>query len=324
MRWALLAVVLGTVACNALVGFDDFERAPAAPPPADDDDDDDLAPDASADATARGCDPTKPFAEPVKLGGPVNTVSSYQNAPTLTDDELTIVFSRAIGQLQGKLLTATRASIDQDFGAPKEIDVGGSAHSFSPTMTGDGLALFWSEYEDVQGDTIRRARILTARRASVDAAFGPPEAYREDAEPLAFSPHVSRDGTELFLSLPEADTIHLHRARRGFLGAYEAPTKLTELALDGVADGGVALTSDRLTLFFSSNRPGSAGVNDIWVTKRAAVESPFGAAKRVTELASPDADRPGWVSVDGCRLYMARGSEVTTIGAIYVATRPPR
>ena len=41
-------------------------------------------------------------------------------------------------------------------------------------------------------------------------------------------------------------------------------------------DQGPALSSDRLTLYFCSNRPGGSGGNDLWVSRRASRSEPWG------------------------------------------------
>jgi hypothetical protein len=43
---------------------------------------------------------------------------------------------------------------------------------------------------------------------------------------------------------------------------------------------------------------------DIWIARRASVNDPFGAPANVSELNTANNDQPGWLSPDGCRLYL--------------------
>lgn len=64
------------------------------------------------------------------------------------------------------------------------------------------------------------------------------------------------------------------------------------------------LSPDGLTIFFSSNRPGSAGV-DIWVATRATRNDPWGAPVLATGLNSPAADRCAAPSLDPDMIVLA-------------------
>jgi hypothetical protein len=55
--------------------------------------------------------------------------------------------------------------------------------------------------------------------------------------------------------------------------------------------------------------------------QRTSLDTQFGTARSVTELNSADADVPGWLSKDGCRLYFASDREGNA--DIFVATRSP-
>ena len=77
------------------------------------------------------------------------------------------------------------------------------------------------------------------------------------------------------------------------------------------------VTPDELTLYFSSNRANGAGLQDIYVARRASVSDNFGAPVNLAELNTGTNDFPTWISDDGCVLYLMSG----TMYDIYYATR---
>ncbi len=86
-------------------------------------------------------------------------------------------------------------------------------------------------------------------------------------------------------------------------------------------DGYPVVSSDGLTVFFASNRPGSrAGIN-VWTATRANRSLAFGAPTPVAEISTDADDVPGWLSEDGCRLYYTRID--LGFSALFVAERLP-
>jgi hypothetical protein len=82
-----------------------------------------------------------------------------------------------------------------------------------------------------------------------------------------------------------------------------------------------------LTIYFGSDRGGSAGAADIWFAKRASTMATFQPSQTAStlnaSLNSAGLDDPTWISPDDCRLYLASDrDEVPGMRNIYVATRP--
>ncbi|MBX3234333.1 MAG: PD40 domain-containing protein [Labilithrix sp.] len=335
MRWPAALFVLSTVACNAIVNFGELQRVPATldEPPAEEEEPiveggAPKPPKEGGGAKPPGCDPTKPFGTPVLLPGPINAVSALESSPTLTDDELVIVFGRIVGSADTSLVMATRSSFDVEFGEPRAVPgLAATRTSHAPTMTGDGLVLFWSEQVIDTGGrepAILSAKILSARRSTRSADFGAPAPYRQNEDNgLKTSPFVTRDGSELYFSQFESpEVIHVYRSVRGEFNVYQPPERVNELASDDGSEGGIAMTDDGLRIYFASSRAGAEGANDVYTATRKDRASPWTNIERVPELSSPSSDRPGWLSPDGCRLYM--GSERESGGGLFVATKPPK
>jgi hypothetical protein len=86
-------------------------------------------------------------------------------------------------------------------------------------------------------------------------------------------------------------------------GPWSEPVNLS-VVNSSAADNQPTLSSDELSLYFASSRPGGLGGNDIWVSRRASVDSPWevpvvlGAA-----VNSPSNDQGPTLSHDGLLLF---------------------
>jgi hypothetical protein len=335
--FAPLLIVLGaTVACNAIVGFGDFQKSNATDDGGDDDDDN-----ASSSSSGKGgsssgsttssssssssssgavvtpkCDVSKPFGTPVALGATINT-GQFEDGASLTADELTIVFLRELDQNHAQLMIATRTSTDQDFGEATAIAASGSSNNVWPgSISSDGLTLYWS----FLGQTMD---IFMSQRATTTGSFVDKQSSAwTNGNYDEFRPSISSDGTEMFF-LSEKDTTNgdlrpYHSLKTG--GAFGAPVALSELNGDGT-DQSIAISGDALTIYLASDRTGStSGTYDVWTAHRNSRTEPFSAPARVPELSTNKEDVPSYVSTDGCRLYLA--SDLSGNGDIFVATKP--
>lgn len=105
---------------------------------------------------------------------------------------------------------------------------------------------------------------------------------------------------------------------------FMAPVNVAELNTEWV-ERDPALTADGLEVFFQSDRPGGAGLGDIWRATRPNASSSFGAPVNVAELNTPGGEGGPHLSPDGLVLYFHRNWGDHTDGAdIFVATRPDR
>ncbi len=124
----------------------------------------------------------------------------YVAHPTLSADELTIVFSgkNLAGGVGGyDLWMATRAHAGQGFGNAINLNELNSAGSeYHPALAADGLALYFAS------DRNGSLQLFEARRASVGMPFGPPEVITAFDSPDSVSdyPFVSSDGQEFYLT----------------------------------------------------------------------------------------------------------------------------
>jgi Tol biopolymer transport system component len=86
-------------------------------------------------------------------------------------------------------------------------------------------------------------------------------------------------------------------------------------------EGSPSISADGLTLYFTSNRPGGAGVNDLWVATRAAPTEEFSEVTRLAGVSSIWEERSPSISADGLTLYFTSNRPPSEDEDIWVATR---
>lgn len=329
-RSPALLGLLAAASCNAVVGFGDLEKVPADDGTKDEDaavrDGRATPVDAAAGddgpTTSTSCDLSKPFGTPKPVGGPVNS-SGHEMSPSLTADELVIVFDRSVDLNAGRILTAKRAARTEPFGDPVELPeltqgLSGVQAVGGPTMTSDGLSIFYFGELTSADD----ADLFVASRTVASAPFGDARKVTAASSPsVEVFPSVMQNGAELWFTSERLGglTRHLFRSVRDPIGQYEAASLVSELKSSN-NEAGVALSTDGLTVYFGSDRPGGLGKSDIWRAQRPTLQAAFGAAEPVNELSSAGEDYPAWLSPDGCRVYLTsdRGGSMD----ILVASRP--
>jgi hypothetical protein len=267
------------------------------------------------DVPPRRCNPAAPFQPPVALAS-VNTPDSEESA-CLSPDELTLYFSSTrTGTLGGyDMFMATRTRADLGFGNITPLaNLNTAAHERRPIVTGDGLTLY------ALLGTSPNYEIGASRRASTDVAFAP-------LAVLAGINSTSND--EPSSVLPDHRALYFHSTRGGNYDIYRAPRAGSQFAaaapVSGVmlnmasSDHSAVTTTDELTLFFSSDRAGGIGGNDLYVATRTSTADGFGVPANLQIVNTTSNESPSWVSADGCVLYFTRGP--TGAYDIYTTTR---
>lgn len=274
----------------------------------------------ASDSTQTACDPGAPFGAPILLPG-VNTAAT-EGGPRLTADELTLYFSRGLAGSVSNLFVARRSSATAPFESPLPLTTTDSSfNEYDPTTLTE-LTIFFTSEDRPEGDDI-----WVATRPSTVTPFGPPSALAaplnsgsSDAEPF-----LRADGTELWFASNRpggAGGYDIYRA--GAAGeSFGSPQRVPEIS-SAADDYTPTLSADGLSIFFSSTRTdGDAqGGPDIWTASRAQATDSLSDLSDVSILNSASADFPGWLSQDGCRLYMSSTRPGGPGGEdIYIATR---
>lgn len=174
---------------------------------------------------------------------------------------------------------------------------------------------------DVDADPVSPASDASA---CARGGFGPAEPVDTGALDT-WAPSLSVDGRTL--SFAAAEPFGPERIFAASRGAGDRSPFGRATPLEGVdsssGDGSPLLSSDELTLYFYSNRPGGSGGRDLWRATRSDTRSAFTDATPLTTLASSGVDHLPWLSADELTLlYVSTRAGGLGQSDIWVATRP--
>jgi hypothetical protein len=226
--------------------------------------------------------PDEPWGSPQNVGTVINSAAG-EFAPTFDPSGHILFFgSERAGGCGGRdLWMSRRRDKRDDFGWELPTNLGcivnSSVFDDGPTYFEEenGLAtlLFISTRPGGLGD-----RDVWATTMNSDSSFNPPMNISELNSPsMEARPSVSRDGLEFFLASNRFGSIQgatgptndiWWATRETTAGTWSVPINLATLNT-GFSDGAPALSKDRTTLYFNSNRPGGSGGTDLYVSTRA-------------------------------------------------------
>lgn len=278
--------------CRALFGIDGVSGDASS-------DASSAIPDASSaipDAALPACDLDAPFGAPALLASLMTPTG--EGEPRLSLDELTIYFDVRTSYGYA-IYVATRPSVADAFGSAAELTAietydGSAVTSSWPSPSPDGLSLYFQSARGGQNTIFR------ATRAAITDAFGSAEAVGSNLDSM---PYVVASGSAVYFA-SEGRTAESsgYTLYRGAL-ATGVVTALTGIdGMDGAADDrGPAVTGDELTAYFCRYDEACT----IYVATRPDAQSAWSAAQPLADAALSSVDQaPGWVSPDGCRLYI--------------------
>jgi len=244
------------------------------------------------------------FSTPIELGLPIWSPGHDPHGSCFSRDGLELYFaSDRPGGFGGfDIWVSTRETIDAPWGEPVNLgpNVNSSEREIAPAISPDGLELYFTFYQD------RNIRVCS--RPSKDGPWsspgllGPPVGLHQDQYP-----EVSADGLSLYFE----------SMRPGGYGSYDIyvatratendpwgpPVNLGPTVNSSHGDGDPSISSDGLTLFFGSNRPGGSGTWDLWVTTRPTIDAEWGPPVNCPKINSSGQDFHPAISPDGSVLY---------------------
>ena len=164
--------------------------------------------------------------------------------------------------------------------------------------------------------------IFSASRASTADAFGmltPVPGVNTNAQ--EYSPRISADGLKLFFTAPKGNNHSgiVAATRSSLLTAFGSGAPLLNLG-SNADEGGCFLTADGKSIYFSSNRAGGLGDEDIMVADLG-TDGSFGTPRFVTELASSAQDANPVLTADGLVIYFSSQRSGVGQAEIYMAAR---
>ena len=215
------------------------------------------------------------------------------------------------------------AGLTRENGVTNVLPLNTSYMDDRPSLTGDGLTLFFMSYRPGgKGSN----DLYSAKRDAPGAPWrnvtnvGELNSEHDETEVC-----VRADGLELFfcsLNRPggKGDK-DIWRATRDSQEAPWSEPRPQEELNSAAWDSGPALTADGLTIFFHSKREGGSGDSDIYQARRESLSAPFGEAKPVAELCTPQGEHLPCISADGKTIVFASSREDSDSEDIWFATR---
>jgi hypothetical protein len=204
------------------------------------------------------------------------------------------------------------AKADFIFGEPTNLGppVNTSSSDQGPNISADGLELYFCSGRP--GGSGNRD-LWVATRPTASDPWGEPVNLGPTVNSSAgeWAPSISADGLELFF---------FSGAGRGGYGSYDiwvttratkeddwgTPVNLGSTVNSSYLDAMGSISADGLSLFFTSNRPGGSGNQDIWVSRRETKEDPWGTSVNLgSTVNSSAAEIEPRISADGRTLFFS-------------------
>jgi len=222
------------------------------------------------------------FGTPTNLGRTVNSWAG-DGWPSISADGLELYFSsnRSGGYGGSDLWVTTRDTKDDEWGSPMNLGptVNTSGLDRCPSISADGLSLFFGSKR--AGGAGNMDVWVTTRE--MGRPWGAPVNLGPtvNGSSADCDPSISSDGLSLFFrsSAPggfgRQDLWVTTRATSDDDWGPPAPVNLGPTVNSASKDYDPSISSDGLTLFFHSDRPGGYGKDDIYVTMRATTSDPW-------------------------------------------------
>jgi hypothetical protein len=232
--------------------------------------------------------------------------------PTSTADLLELYFNRS-----DDIYVVTRASLTSPWSTPAVVaELSSAAAESTPEVSYDGLTMYLAS---ARAGTLGANDIFVSTRPSRAAVWGAPVHLPELSSPLGDGSATTPDGLTMVLdSLRSTTSLDLFITQRpAQTAAWPTPAALAMVNTSASAEGNPMLSTDKLTLYFDSNRTGDG---EIYIATRANVNATFSLPVRIDELASPaSSETDPWISQDGRTMLFTSNRDGTQ--RIWQATR---
>ena len=254
------------------------------------------------------------FGRPLNLGPTVNS-SAHDDAPSITADGLELYFMsyRLRPYPDGDFYVSIRETTQDPWGVPNSLGptINTTAPEWFPRISSDGLELYF--YSDRPGAS-DGGYIWVTRRVTRYDDWGPPEPLGRffGGGTHEFSPAISSDGLELYLSDYSEESSHQSDlwmiSRPSVSEPWGQLVNLGSTVNSTASEVAPSISYDGRMLFFTSDRSGGFGDYDIWVAKRASPDVDWGAPVNL----GPNVNTSGYdvspcISADGRTLYFQSG-----------------
>lgn len=269
------------------------------------------------------------WSPPVSLGPIINTELD-DSGVFISRDGLRLYFnSNRPGGFGGfDIYVSKRASLCDPWGPAKNLGptVNSTANDQTAAISPDGRRLYFAS-DRPGGFGGLDIYVATRKSKHDDVAWGPPKNLGSAVN----TTQPEFVGSLLREKRPRREVLYFARGAVGerdlYLtrqypdGSFEAAIPVEDLN-GSFDDARPTVRRDGLEMFFDSNRPGTEGALDIWVTTRARTSHPWSEPVNVTSLNSAALDARPSLSYDGTTIYFHSGRPgVLGIYDIHVSMR---
>ena len=250
------------------------------------------------------------FGEPTNLGPPVNT-SASDGTPCISSDGLSLYFTsnRPGGSGGHDLWVVSRNSKNDAWSSPTNLGqkVNSPSLDYFPSISADGLSLF---FYSARGGGRGQGDIWVATRSSVTSSWNNATNLGSaiNSPQDEASPHISSDGLSLIFASNRPGgrgNYDLYISKRPTLNSpWSAASNFGSPINSSHLDVAPSLSSDELSLFFHSIRPGGYGNYDLYFSQRKSLDSEWSAPLNIGSPVNSSYSELGpSLSRDGCTLY---------------------
>jgi hypothetical protein len=254
---------------------------------------------------------------------PVSELSSpnLDDDPALSDDLLEIFWtSSRAGSSSCDIWTSVRADPTAPWPAPTNVaELNSGLCDSGASLSHDGKTLYLASTRLDPMNAL--ADVFVATRSGRGSPWSTPVLVEELMSPAQDgSPSLTVDERVGIMFSTRISGDDLFEVRRASAGAvWGTPIERADINTSS-RDRSPSVSTDGLTIWFISDRPGGLGLNDIYEATRPALDSPFGPAVNLRELNTPDSEDDPWVSPDGRTIFWA-GKSAAGDSEIFMATR---
>jgi hypothetical protein len=220
------------------------------------------------------------WSSPSNVGPPVNS-SFVEQGPAISKDGLSLYFQcmNCPGGVGGyDIWVSRRASVDAPWEAPQNLgaNINTTSDEAGPSVSTDGHTLYFNSNRsggfgandlyiarrrDQRDDLGWESPVNLGSAVNTSSGEGAPQPFEDEATgTMTLYFNSDRPGGagagDIYVSARLSD------------GSFGQPLLVGELS-SSFADQGVAIRKDGLEVIFSSNRPGTMGQLDLWVSTRA-------------------------------------------------------
>jgi len=259
------------------------------------------------DSSTQSCQNWGPFSAPTLL----SAVNSQDDdwGPSLGSNSAVLMFAsyRLGGPGGGDIWQALRQDPHTSFSTPTLVsNINSASYEASPVLSVDGLTLLFGSARSGSS-----TEIWITTRTSVTDNFSPPSALSTvNAPGMSLPQHLSPDSHTLWLTSDKEATLDIYLATRpDGESPFSGATPVASLNSPD-AEHSFTLSSDGLEAIFSSDRPGGAGLLDLWLARRPEPTHEFEPPQNLSMLNTSNDDTFARLSPDGRTLYFNRDSLV--------------